>query len=483
MRRILLMAVVLFACDSRIPSQSPDFPPATSKADDAGSVVARGALLPDIPGEVVTMAPAEAWTLDLIAGATLEVEVTQSGTSRNADLAMALYGPEDPAGARALLATDDDSGFARLPRITATVATTGLHTLTLLRKSSSEVHYRVVAHCRDGICTPPPEPCDPVLLAIMRLCARESATNPYDAAVQCGEGQPPTCAADLLAEAAYRECVFGTTWYELGRSPWIRVDDKQVLAASTPLDATERARVVTAVQASSHTDVTTSAEAFDRVDDNVIDRYELIDTSANRVFVAYVYGAGDNTYGRIFDDNGVVTDIHDGDLMHCDLAPGLVGTDCASPTDCPSQLTCTGITAAAGGLGRCGPSDSHQFICRGTTCTPAWLERDIRDVEALPLSDLPFERELVAYGLGEHLVAAELTLSLEHPHADALEIILTAPNGTQAIIPTTTATATALELRLPVALATPANGRWKLRIAGPAGVGMLHTWSLRLSTE
>ena len=66
MRRVLLMAVVLFACDSRIPSQSPDFPPATSKADDAGSVVARGALLPDIPGEVATMAPAEAWTLDRI---------------------------------------------------------------------------------------------------------------------------------------------------------------------------------------------------------------------------------------------------------------------------------------------------------------------------------------------------------------------------------------------------------------------------------
>ncbi len=40
---------------------------------------------------------------------------------------------------------------------------------------------------------------------------------------------------------------------------------------------------------------------------------------AQRTFVAFEYGAGDNSYGAIFTktDGSMVTNIHDGDLEHC----------------------------------------------------------------------------------------------------------------------------------------------------------------------
>lgn len=80
--------------------------------------------------------------------------------------------------------------------------------------------------------------------------------------------------------------------------------------------------LVVAVQQSSHTDVTTPAEALDRVDQDEMNLTFLAEPLARRTFVAMEYGAGDNSYGGIFNRSTgeLVSSIHDGDLLSCSVS-------------------------------------------------------------------------------------------------------------------------------------------------------------------
>ena len=113
-------------------------------------------------------------------------------------------------------------------------------------------------------------------------------------------------------------CAFGDTFRELDRQRFA-FGAQVALRSPAGLDATTQAQLVRAVQASSHTDVTTAAEAFSRVDEGVINRIELRDSIAVRRYVAYEYGAGDNSYGAIFDERDLepAVEIHDGDFDEC----------------------------------------------------------------------------------------------------------------------------------------------------------------------
>ncbi len=477
--------LVLGACVGPVDYAGVEWPPVSSKADDPdGGSVVRGVLLVAEAVEAVDLAPRESWTVDLAAGAAITVEVTRSGTSAGVDIALALYGPIGPSGRRDLIAADDDAGYGLLPRLTATTLVRGEYLVVVARKSPAVARYRLIATCAAGACAALPELCDPETLAIMRLCARESAAeSPYDAAIECGRGQPRRCADALLREAAYEDCVLGSTWHELRRSPWIVIVAEDRLDATTSLDGAERARVVRAVNASSHSDVTTSVEAFARVDDNIIDRYQLADVSADRRLVAYVYGAGDNTYGAVFDEDDLPIDIHDGDISGCELPPGGIRVDCGARSDCDPLLACHGITAEAGNIGVCGRGASRQVVCRGADCTPAWLERRLDDLDDLPLRELPIERELIAYGLGDRVVVVELSLSIEHEHAGTLQVYLVDPSGAEQRVTGGVPGAAAIELTTTLHTTGPANGIWRLRLEGDSGVGILHRWSLRITTE
>lgn len=120
----------------------------------------------------------------------------------------------------------------------------------------------------------------------------------------CGTAPPP--------------CVFGDTFREIDRDRFTFAE-RIVLTAASPLDALAATQVVRAVQASAHSDVTTPGEAFARVDQNEINRIPLLDTATEQRYVAYEYGAGDNSYGAIFLDGGTtrVVEIHDGELVEC----------------------------------------------------------------------------------------------------------------------------------------------------------------------
>jgi hypothetical protein len=117
-------------------------------------------------------------------------------------------------------------------------------------------------------------------------------------------------------------CLFGATFGDLLASTAYGHRRSRAPAsdfAGVPADALDAVRVVRAVQQSAHTDVTTVAQAFAAVDQQVIRRVDIYDEAGARAFVALEYGAGDNSYGAVFayGSAAVVSKIHDGDLEAC----------------------------------------------------------------------------------------------------------------------------------------------------------------------
>ncbi len=117
-------------------------------------------------------------------------------------------------------------------------------------------------------------------------------------------------------------CAFGDTFAGIDRQRFAFGTDERLTSAAG-LDATTRAQIVRAMNASSHTDVTTAEQAFARADGGEIRRLELRDWFAVRVYLAYEYGAGDNSYGAIFDERDLepAAEIHDGDIAACTVSP------------------------------------------------------------------------------------------------------------------------------------------------------------------
>jgi hypothetical protein len=117
-------------------------------------------------------------------------------------------------------------------------------------------------------------------------------------------------------------CVFGQTFNEIDLQRFAFGGETRYTSAAG-LDATARAQIVRAMHASSHTDVTTAEEAFLRADSGEINRIEMRDGLAVRRYVTWEYGAGDNSYGAIFDELALepAAEIHDGDIYECNLPP------------------------------------------------------------------------------------------------------------------------------------------------------------------
>ncbi|HEX5655644.1 MAG TPA: hypothetical protein VFX59_00545 [Polyangiales bacterium] len=113
-------------------------------------------------------------------------------------------------------------------------------------------------------------------------------------------------------------CFFGDTFSDLRSHATLRVASETWITTSAQLSELERTQVIVAVQQSSHTDVTTIEQALAVVDQQMVRRMELHDPGGS-VYLAFEYGAGDNSYGAIFASGfpSVLASIHDGDLLAC----------------------------------------------------------------------------------------------------------------------------------------------------------------------
>jgi hypothetical protein len=121
-------------------------------------------------------------------------------------------------------------------------------------------------------------------------------------------------------------CAFGATWGELDPAKFTVGAPRALTAASiSSLTALEQQQIISALHASSHTDVMTIADAFAAADLGEIDEYAIDDLDAVRRFTAFEYGAGDNPYGRIFaaGSTAIASDIHDSDLLPCNVTPAV----------------------------------------------------------------------------------------------------------------------------------------------------------------
>jgi subtilisin-like proprotein convertase family protein len=132
------------------------------------------------------------------------------------------------------------------------------------------------------------------------------------------------CSGEGCATVGATNCLFGSTYREALMTPGLRVQQSDVLtlANSALVSEQDQEFIVRAVKESAATDVTTWQEALGRVDGQEMNRTVLVDSSGLRFFVAFEFGAGDNSYGAIFNLNSGerAAAIRDGDLYECEVA-------------------------------------------------------------------------------------------------------------------------------------------------------------------
>lgn len=150
------------------------------------------------------------------------------------------------------------------------------------------------------------------------------------------------------------DCVFGSTYRELRSSrPNLVSNPRRVLVLADVTDSLTAQQVILAVQQSSHNDVTTLEEAFDRVDQGEVNQLDLWEGSNGQAYSAFEYGAGDNSYGAVFTfgTTTLVTRIQDGDLydgstpaqLGCRIPQGPAWGACQDHNNCAPGLRCWGV--------------------------------------------------------------------------------------------------------------------------------------------
>jgi hypothetical protein len=116
-------------------------------------------------------------------------------------------------------------------------------------------------------------------------------------------------------------CAFGEVYHDIFENPTMSIINQNKITPATlnTLNPVDLQHVVDAVKQSAWNDVTTPEEAISHVDQMEINVTWFWEPEAQRSFVAFEYGAGDNSYGAIFGrtDDAMAARIHDGDLELC----------------------------------------------------------------------------------------------------------------------------------------------------------------------
>ncbi|MBA3398054.1 MAG: proprotein convertase P-domain-containing protein [Deltaproteobacteria bacterium] len=542
MRRLILLALLIGAC-----ADDPDVvePSLGGGAGDGIADVSFGSdivLGTAVDGAFTRNGQFDGYALEVRAGARVKLEITHGGSSMGLDTTLFVYGPRDASGdyPGQRIAFDNDAGYGKLSKLAAVdLAEGGTYAVVVgTRTGKGRGRYRLVPTCLSGACGPlaavPLGGCPAPIVSAMAACVTDQLEHPYvgleprmNAAEQCADadvlapvydahcasGAPwcetsfeafhgryaAACTRDVKNQILDGFCVFGTTYREMAQQPALTLTRDLRLVATSLLTALERAQVIEALHASSHTDVTTVAQAFERVDSNEIFQRQWWDASGRRAFVSYEYGAGDNSYGRIFPIGSTTeaADITDGDILVCHAKHGREIRDCAATIDCHAGLTCVGTnTELRRGTCLDGAADtsSHEgdacsattacpladgLVCAGLTrapeglCLPGWQRRHFATTPDLAIPDnkpAGATATVHAYGLATVDMDVWLHVQLRHPRTADLVITLTNPAG--ATVPVFNGTAGVdLDLDVPVLGFSgdeQVNGAWTLTVVDKA---------------
>ena len=125
-----------------------------------------------------------------------------------------------------------------------------------------------------------------------------------------------------IVDDVFEGCVVGPEACVLGASyqafSMLTVVSDATITSSAGISTTRRAHLVRAVQ-ETHPEARTITAALAAVDGGIVNERVRRDGVSGRTFTAYEYGAGDNSYGAIFEgaSNTPVGLIHDGDMFGC----------------------------------------------------------------------------------------------------------------------------------------------------------------------
>ena len=424
------------------------------KADTSGLIVEKGALelgeAAAVEADIAGRGQFHAYEIALPESASIDLEITQKGSTRDLNTTLYVYGPRDDAGqwSSEHIAFDDDDGWGPLSRIRGFEAPEAGTYLVLVGTYSGKQngHYRIRATCANEQCDAQP--------AIASVCAFGAHYN------------------DLFTDD----------------SAMTLISQRRVTSADTITDL-ERDQIVASV-ASTYDMVTTISEAFGSVDAGQVNISYLWDASTGKPFVAYEFGAGDNSYGMIAPGDGTqaMARIQDGEITDCRAEWGEGRRLCSTDAECGAQYQCNGMStgpkvcaprASAPGTGEiCATSadcpGQGALVCagestgRGSVCVQSWMKRGFGGelYESIPAGPQGTTIELESYGLATVHTDVWLDLSLSTQNPSAVMVTLTNPGGTT----TTIAPSDGGEyyLRDSVMNAFPgdedANGVWRLHI-------------------
>ena len=565
----LVSAALMTACaDAPAKTDAPRFDAlAAAKADGPVIAGALGATDGVATGQLSAAAPRQTWTLDVRPGAVIDLEITHKGTTAALDTLLTVVGPVAGDDATTpVVAEDDDSGWglhSRLKQLSLPGDGGSARFLVTVQSYDGKQagKYRLVATCRSGQCEPQATGvatddrfCHPTLDAAVRACVDDQLVDPdrdpatwtaLDIGRACADAEPlgrphdqvcanerpaPSwCALDYeafvgsqgslceersVAYALGRECVFGAGFHDLadGRSP-LTVTGRRVIAAGSALDALETEQLIAAVRVA-YEDAADLAGALDSVDGGEVNQLRVWDATARRGFVAYEYGAGDNSYGAVIADGSatIVTEIHDGDFY----LPGGNGLGCPAAGDelracaddggCAAGLRCIGVVA---GRGRCAAPGSVPgetapchvtdvsngcgggLVCAGVDangdglCLPAWQRAGFDDyaVASIPAHG-KVERKLTAWGLTTVSTDVDLRLYVDGPSAADLRVTLTNPAGTVGVVYDGAAAFDEVRAVRAFPGDESANGEWVLTIDNRGATpGTLVSWGLDIMSR
>jgi hypothetical protein len=156
-------------------------------------------------------------------------------------------------------------------------------------------------------------------------------------------------------------CLFGDTFRTLRDSAAFALVLREVIDANSAsaLPEEQAAQLLSAVRVA-YEDAADLPAALASVDQGEVNRLVLAELAGPRSFVVYEYGAGDNSYGAVFEGDSAVraAEIHDGDLLACTVVGtprgARAGADCGGAwgNTCDSGLVCADFDEERG-AGRC----------------------------------------------------------------------------------------------------------------------------------